>query len=107
MRCALVTGVQTCALPISYRNDDRARPRRGLFGAGDFGRLPRCRAARTGYSQRAIDSPSRHTFQHDRPARATGLGYRLPEAWAAAARKFRGAGSIGWTGTGGAHAATP
>src|SRR3546814_6741181 len=33
-RCALVTGVQTCALPISERADDRPKDR-GLSGPGE------------------------------------------------------------------------
>src|SRR3546814_2182330 len=44
--CALVTGVQTCALPISVRGRQKQKPRqrRGL-GSGRFGQVVRVRCS--------------------------------------------------------------
>src|SRR3546814_12330010 len=54
-RCALVTGVQTCALPICSARTDRRRRRRQSVGDGQGRACPARSAQRTRAARRDLD----------------------------------------------------
>src|SRR3546814_4684026 len=70
-RCALVTGVQTCALPISSGEERRARPESfGVIGNGHFIKLGRNLGESTPWDQnfetvfdKADDRSEEHTSE--------------------------------------------
>src|SRR3546814_16342119 len=59
-RCALVTGVQTCALPICRREEKPPVPTVALWSRRDGVILPRCAKGRAGERDRAIEVDCTH-----------------------------------------------
>src|SRR3546814_4005186 len=77
-RCALVTGVQTCALPISAPRTDRAADCRGQAGQTTLGRAQDPRAPRPTAQRRRTDPGKKHRPCRARPPWAGQAGEGTP-----------------------------